>query len=140
MAVDDNKEALNRVYAAMNAHDRAALATLIAPQFVHPNFPDARGPEGFVQAFGMVLAAFPDFGLTIADMIAEGDKVAARGSFTGTHRGDFMGIPATGKAIDVAIMEIWRFANGKAVESWVQMDALGMLQQLGVVPMPEQAT
>jgi steroid delta-isomerase-like uncharacterized protein len=136
MTVNDNKEALQRVYAAMRAHDLAALAALIDSEFVHPIVPDARGPEGFVQVFGMFLAAFPDFGLTVADMIAEGDKVAARGSITGTHTGDYMGIPATGRTIDIGIIEIWQFANGKAIANWVQMDMLSMMQQLGVAPAP----
>ena len=136
MADADNRAILRQGYAALNAHDLTALGAMIAPEFVTHAFPDARGPEGFVQVFGMFLAAFPDLQLTVEDYVAEGDKVAARGTLTGTHRGDFMGIPATGKAINVGITEIWRFAGGKAVENWVQMDTLGMLRQLGVAPGP----
>jgi predicted ester cyclase len=140
MAVEKSKEALRRVYAAMNAHDPTALTAVIAPEFSQRSFPHAHGPEAFAQVFGMFIAAFPDFHVAVEEMIAEGDKVAARGSFTGTHGGDFMSIPATGKRIKVDISEMWRFVDDKAVENWVQMDTLGMMQQLGVAPMPEQTT
>jgi predicted ester cyclase len=66
--------------------------------------------------------------------------VVTRGVFAGTHRGDFMGIPATGRKVSIKYLDIWRLENGKAKENWVQMDMLGMMQQLGVIPAPEQAT
>ena len=86
----------------------------------------------------MFLTAFPDFHVTLEDVIAEGDKVASRGVWRGTHQGNFMGIPATGKSVAVSYSDIWRFENGKAVENWVQMDMLGLMQQLGVAPAPGQ--
>lgn len=82
----------------------------------------------------MFLAGFPDLRVVIEDEIAEGDRVVTRGQMQGTHQGDFLGIPATGKRIDIAYIDIWRLENGKAVENWVQMDMLGMMQQLGVAP------
>jgi steroid delta-isomerase-like uncharacterized protein len=96
----------------------------------------APGAAGFKQVIAMFVDAFPDMEITLHDTIAEGDRVATRGSWRGTHRGAFMGIPATGKAVTVNYMDFWRLENGKAVENWVQMDLLGLMQQLGVVPAP----
>ena len=72
-------------------------------------------------------------------MLGEGDKVVTRGTFTGTHQGEFNGIPATGKKVKVSYCDIWRVENGKCVENWVQMDMVGLMQQLGVIPAPEAA-
>jgi predicted ester cyclase len=91
------------------------------------------------QVMGMFIQAFPDIHENTEDVIAEGDRVAVRGYFTGTHNGEFMNIPATGKQINVAYMATYRLENGKVVENWVQMDMLGMMQQLGVIPQPGAA-
>jgi predicted ester cyclase len=72
--------------------------------------------------------------VTLEDEIAEGDKVITRGYFSGTHQGEFQGIPPTGKQIKVSYIDIWRVENGKLVENWIQMDMVGLLQQLGVIP------
>src|SRR5581483_2374856 len=93
----------------------------------------APGPEGFKQVLEMFTSAFPDIHITIEDVIAEGDKVVTRGYFTGTHRGAFMNVPATGRTVKVSYIDIWRLANGQAVENWVQMDLLGLMQQIGLV-------
>ena len=82
----------------------------------------------------MVRSAFPDMQATIEDMIAEGDKVAVRYTGTGTHKGELMGIPATGKQIAVTGIEIIRIAGGKMVERWEAFDNLSFMQQLGVIP------
>ena len=87
----------------------------------------------------MMRSAFPDLHLTIEDMIAEGDKVAMRSSWNGTHQGEFMGIPATGRRVTVSQIDISRIADGRMVEHWGQLDALGLMQQLGVVSSPKQA-
>lgn len=87
---------------------------------------------------GGFLAAFPDFHATIEDMVAEGDKVVVRVTATGTHQGDFMGIPATGKPFKYQEIHIARIADGKMAEHWGVEDTLGMLQQLGVVQLPGQ--
>ena len=136
MSAEENKRLLERGFDAMNKHDIDTFATVIDENFVHYSFPDARGPEGFRQMIGMFFAGFPDMQVNVAEMIAEGDKVASRGTMRGTHKGEFMGIPATGKRIEIGYSDFWRFENGKAVENWVQMDTLGMLQQLGVAPGP----
>ncbi len=104
--------------------------------------PGLAGVEGW---FAMVHAAVPDFRWEIDDVIAEGDKVVTRTTWGGTQTGAFMGIPVTGKHVQVTGIEITRWANGKAVEHWANgkaverwanEDALGMLQQLGVITMP----
>ena len=94
--------------------------------------------EGFKQQVTMLLAAIPDVHITIEDMIAEGDKLVARWTFTATHKGELMGIAPTGKQITVSVMAISRIAGGKFAEVWELADQLGMMQQLGVVPPPGQ--
>src|SRR5262249_40290747 len=83
--------------------------------------------------------AFPDFHMTIEDQIAEGDKVVTRVTVTGTHQGEYRGIPATGKHIKYMGIAIDRIADGKVVEMWHQADTVSMLQQIGAMPSPEQA-
>ena len=86
----------------------------------------------------MYLTAFPDLYFTVEDLIAEGDKAVARLTVRGTQQGVFMGIPPTGKHVTVTAIDINRFAGGKSVEHWLNMDTLGLLQQLGVIPAPGQ--
>lgn len=89
--------------------------------------------KGFVLGFR---AAFPDMQYDLHQMIAQDDVVASRDTVRGTHQGDFMGIPATGKPVAVSAMHFLRFANGKIVEHWGITDVAGMMQQLGVAPGP----
>ena len=84
-------------------------------------------------------AAFPDQQWTIHDLVAEGDRVAARFTMRATHTGEFQGIPATGRSISVWAFTIYRIADGKIAEEWAEFDAMGMMQQLGVIPAPDQA-
>ncbi len=79
-------------------------------------------------------SAFPDFHITIEDMIAGGDKVVTRMLFHGTHQGSFFGIPPTGKHVEWGAIRIYRIAEGKLVETWAMQDRLGLMQQLGAVP------
>jgi C-1 hydroxylase len=81
----------------------------------------------------MFRRAFPDGRMTIEDMVAEGDRVATRKTFRGTHRGELMGIPPSGKAVAIGLMDFVRLVDGKVVESWNAADDLGLLQQLGVL-------
>ena len=124
----------------VNQKNLAVFDEVLAPNYVNYSFPaPAPGPEGFKQVMGMFFQAFPDIHETTEEVIAEGEKVAVRGYFTGTHNGEFMNIPATGKQIKVPYIAMYRLENGKVVENWVQMDQLGMMQQLGVIPTPEEA-
>lgn len=93
-----------------------------------------RGPEEFKQYIKTFRTAFPDLHSTIEDVIAEGEKVTVRFTFTGTQRGPLMGIPPMGKQVRVTAMLFARLVNGKFVEGWINYDALGMMQQLGVIP------
>lgn len=95
-----------------------------------------RGLDAFRELIASLRAAFPDLDDTIGDQIAEGDKVVTHWTWTGTHKGEFMGIPATGKKVEVEVVSISHFAGDKVVESWDYVDTLGMMQQLGVVPPP----
>jgi predicted ester cyclase len=84
----------------------------------------------------MLRNAFPDFKATIDDIVAESDKVVIRMTWSGTHKGEFMGIPATGKRVSFGVIDIMRIAGGKLVEHWGQTDTMGMMQQLGAIPAP----
>ncbi len=88
----------------------------------------------------MYTTAFPDTHFTVEDMIAEGEKVVARLSVSATQQEAYMGLPPTGKRATFTGIDVIRFANGKIVERWGEMDMLGLLQQLGVVPLPGQVS
>ena len=92
------------------------------------------GPEGFAQFFGMLRTAFPDLHIAVEHSVADDDTVAFAYTVTGTHQGDFNGIPATGKPIKARGVQVGRFENGKLVERWGSSDELGILAQLGVEP------
>ncbi|MBC8427815.1 alpha/beta fold hydrolase, partial [bacterium] len=119
----------------------------VADEFLAPNFVnhDSSSNVTVLESYkGWVmsnLTGFPDFHLEIHDMVAEGDKVAARWTFTGTHQGEVAGIPPTGKSVSATGMNIHRFADGKIVEGWWNHDTMALLQQLGVItpgrPAPE---
>ena len=104
-----------------------------------PNTPqEVRGFQGSKQFVGAFRTALPDIGHTIEDQIAEGDKVVIRLRARATHKGELMGIPPTGKELTIRGISIWRIANGKIRECWVNYDALGLMQQLGVIPESEE--
>jgi steroid delta-isomerase-like uncharacterized protein len=98
-----------------------------------------RGPDDVEQFLRQYRQAFPDLQITIEDQIAEGDKVVTRWSSRGTHDGEFRGIAPTGNEVRLTGIGIFRFSDGKVVESWDNFDQLGMMRQLGVIPSPEQA-
>ena len=93
-----------------------------------------RGPEGAMEFVPRLRNAFPDFQFSILDQIAEEDKVASRWTICGTHKGEFEGIPPTGKQIEMTGITIFRITNGKLIDGWTNEDVLGMMQQLGAVP------
>jgi len=141
MSTEQNK-ALNRKWnELLNAKDLDGALALLSPDFVEhssaPGIPE--GIEGVRMFFSMMMAAFPDFHGTILDQIAEGDKVAQYSSIEATHTGPFMGVPPTGKRVKFATLDITQFADGKVVEHWGEMDNLGLMQQLGLVPPPRGA-
>jgi steroid delta-isomerase-like uncharacterized protein len=133
MFAAENKAMVRRVFEeALNAGDDAVLDELLAADYTNHDMPaPAPGPEGFKQVIAQFRAAFPDMAVTIEDEFADGDLVGTRGRFTGTHKGDFMGIPASGMPIDIKYIDLWRVRDGKLAENWVQMDTAGLMQQIG---------
>src|ERR1700760_1929235 len=109
---------------------------LVAVDFVEldPLPGQQQGREGLKDVIGGMRAAFPDIHWVVDEVVAEGDKVVSRFTWTGTHRATFLGIPSTGKKVTVKGVVIDRLANGKMADSRILMDTLGMMQQLGVVP------
>jgi steroid delta-isomerase-like uncharacterized protein len=140
MSVENNKAAVRRFNEAFNVGDLDGAVAVFASNAVIHNSgaPDPLNVEGFKQFGGVFRAAFPDGKLTIEELIVEGDKVVSRVSYRGTHTGDMLGIPPTGKPVTVSAMLIDQFADGKIVESWRLFDQMGMMQQLGLVPAPGQ--
>jgi steroid delta-isomerase-like uncharacterized protein len=136
MPVEENKELLRKVYDLWNHKEIAAAFEFFDPGYSE-HYPDGttlrNDEEGkkFLMGF---FTAFPDIVSSIDDMVAEGDKVAMRVTWRGTHQGLFMGIPATGKRIQMTNSAIFRIAGGKVAESWAHADNLGLMQQLGVIP------
>ena len=140
MSTEENKAMIRRVGEVFNQGDLAVVDEVMAADYVHHGpFGEFKGPEGFKQMVTMFRTAFPDLNMTIEDMVAEGDKVASRLTLRGTHKGEYMGIAATGKQVTVTEIVISRFAGGKEVEAWGSPDLMGMMQQLGVVPPMGQA-
>src|SRR5712691_5019663 len=138
MTVEQNKVLVRRFFEeVLNKVDQRAAAEIIAPDFIahHPAFLDGiRGPEGIMQMTGMFHAAFPDLHYDPQDLVAEGDRVAVRWSASGTHRGPFQGFPATGKAVTITGIDIFRVGSKQLEEAWVNSDFLGLMQQLGMIP------
>jgi steroid delta-isomerase-like uncharacterized protein len=120
----------------INGRKMDLIDEVLTPDFIeHEETPGiAPGREGVKQFFDMMKQGFPDFRMDVEDMIEEGEKVVVRSAFTGTHTGDFMGIPATQKSVNVQVIDILRVSDGKAAEHWGIMDAASMMQQLGVAP------
>jgi predicted ester cyclase len=125
-----------RAYAIMGGGDLDELDDLMVPGFIdHDPEPDqAPGAEGVKEAFRRIRSGFPDLKLTPEAMYTDGDTVIARVRVTGTHNGEFSGIPPTGKSIDTAVIDIVRVEDGKAVERWGIFDVVKMMQQLGQFP------
>jgi predicted ester cyclase len=125
-----------------NKGKAAALAFIdehwAADVVMHSAVGDMHGLKDGKQLLSGFYDAFPDIHFTLDDVIVEGDKAALRYTFTGTHKGAFMGVPPTNKKITVWALEIDRIVNGKLVEYWARLDTLGLMQQLGVIPMPKK--
>jgi steroid delta-isomerase-like uncharacterized protein len=140
MAAEQDKALIGRfVDEIFNRGNMSLADEVMTPDFVeHEQLPPGipSGREGVKVLASMMRSAFPDFKATIEDIIAEGDKVVIRMTWSGTHKGEFMGIPATGKRVSIGVIDIIRVSGGKVVEHWGQMDSMGMMQQLGAIPAP----
>ena len=106
------------------------------PNYVHHNLPPGvpTNKEGIRQMAAVFNTAFPDCRVTVEDVIAEGDKVVARWRLAGTHKGEFLGVPPTGRQANLTGIAIFRITGGKIAEQWENHDDLGLMQQLGAVP------
>jgi|SRR5580658_5015346 steroid delta-isomerase-like uncharacterized protein len=135
---ESNKVAVRRLFEEVWNKGYVPVADqLFAPTYTHhdSSTPDVgRGPEGEKKRVTLYRDAFPDIRFTIDNVTAEGETVVARWSCSGTHKGDLNGIAPTGKQFHITGISIARFTNGKMVEGFVNWDALGLMQQLGVVP------
>jgi steroid delta-isomerase-like uncharacterized protein len=133
----DHAATMRRMYDLLNAGDIDGFGDHLADDFIEHEETPGLAPtrEGVKAFFRMYLAAFPDLRMEAQDVLMSGDKVVARSRATGTHQGEFMGMPATGKRIDVQLIDILRFGDdGRAHEHWGVFDALAMMQQLGAIP------
>jgi steroid delta-isomerase-like uncharacterized protein len=144
MTFETNKTVVRRLFDEVwNKGNLALLNEIIARDHANtgpgtlPGLPT--GPEGTKQLVTVYRNAFPDVRFTIDEQIAEGDKVVTRWTAHGTHKGELVGIPATGKSSTVTGIAVDRIENGKIAENWAIFDQFGMMQQLGVIPMPEAA-
>lgn len=133
----DHTNSIQRLYDLINAGDIDGFGRHLADEFVEhdelPGLPPTK--EGVLQYFRFMLAAFPDMQMHVQDSLASGDKAVARLQISGTHQGEFMGIPATGNSVSVNLIDIIRFGDdGLAREHWGVADIFAMMQQLGVIP------
>jgi len=138
MSAEENKAIVHRYREIHNSNDLAGLDQIVDANIVsHSGVPGMPpGLEGGKMVHNMFLSAFPDSQVTTDDLIADGDEVVERFTFRGTNKGSFMGAPPTGKQVTATGMSVFRIANGKIVEHWGENDALGVMQQLGLVPVP----
>jgi steroid delta-isomerase-like uncharacterized protein len=138
MSVEESQTILRGIIDAINTGSFSAFDDLVAEDFQeHLNvFGAAPGREGYRQMMQGMRAAFPDFTVMHEFMLCGDDMISSRFVASGTHRGDFAGIPPAGKQITVQGIEIFRFENGKLAERWGEVDQLGMLIQLGAIPAP----
>lgn len=135
-----NKAAVRRFADVANTHDPELISKAVDEVF-DPNMRagtqmpiEANGPEDVKRVFATLHQAFPDLHISVEDLIAEGDRVVCRERITGTHRGDYMGLPATGKRVAYNEITIARFADGRIVETWGVVDVLSLMKQLGAIP------
>jgi steroid delta-isomerase-like uncharacterized protein len=144
MSTEANKAIIRLLFEeAFGQGNLAVLDEIIAPDQVNrgpgalPGMPS--GPEGSKMLISTYRNAFPDLHFTIDEQVAEGNTVVTRWTAHGTHNGEFAGIPPTGKSATVVGIGLDRVEDGKIVESWGLFDQFGMLQQLGVIPVPAQS-
>jgi steroid delta-isomerase-like uncharacterized protein len=141
MSTEENKALMRRWIETVNQRNLAVFDELCARDFVyHDASKTMQGLEPYIQVLSMYLTAIPDLHITLEDVIAEGDRVVTRQTYRGTQQGNLLSIPPTGKQVTLTGIAITRIASGKVIEQWVNNDDMGLLQQLGVVPTPGQAS
>lgn len=130
----DNTQFAHRLAAMLNAGDPEVLDAFLAEDYINHNPFVEDGLAANKAFWRQWLAAFPDTHVTVEDAFATGDRVVGRFTYRATHHGTFLGIPATGRPIEMRSIDIWRVADGKMVEHWDELNTLELMQQLGVVP------
>ena len=135
MSIEENKEIIRRYQEIYNRNDLDALGEVVSENLLTPRIMPGipTGMEGAKAAHRIMLAGFPDYQTTIDDLFAEGDKVAARITMSGTNTGSFIGSSPTGRRVSFTGIYIARIENGKIVEHWGEEDGISLLQQLGVL-------
>ena len=134
---EENKAVVRRAYEAFEKGSSAMDEVLAPDSVVHgPGAPGPMDREAFKQFRNALYTGFPDLRHTIEDLISEGDKVASRFTARGTHKGEFQGVPATGKQIVLTGLIVNRVTGDKLAEQWHEFDGVGLMQQLGVIPAP----
>lgn len=136
MSIEDNKNIVRRFFEeGPSKGDLRAADDLLAPNFaLHTPLPSAPGIQGMNDVISACRAAFEHLNVAVEDMVAEDDRVTARFTARGIHKGAFMGLPATGKSITMTGIEIFRMENGRIAELWGEANLLGLMQQLGILP------
>jgi steroid delta-isomerase-like uncharacterized protein len=135
-----NKAAVRRFNDAANSGDEELISRtideLVAPDaLIRTPLPiEATGAQLLKEVFARLLRAYPDLHITIEDLVEEGDRVVSRNTVTGTHQGEYMGVPPTGKSVTYDEVFIARFADGRVAETWGVVDVLAQMKQLGVIP------
>ena len=135
-----NTATLHRFHSAVNSGDRDLVAKavdeLVAPDLLfHAPVPTGlTGAEALKRVWEVLLRAFPDIHVAVEETISEGDKIVVRNTVTGTHRGEYQGVPPTGKTVTYSEIFIFRFAGGRIVEVRGVVDVLSLLRQLGAFP------
>ena len=132
MSMEENKELARKLTEALNKQDLSLMDEALGADYYNHSY-ELKGPEAFKQFCEMIFSAFPDYHADNNHVIAEGDKVVVVGTGTGTHKGEFRGIPATGKQIQYKYTNVHRIADGKIVEEWDVMDVMSLYQELGVI-------
>ena len=139
--LETNKALARRFFEEVaSQHNPDLVDELFSEDYVlhDPGNPMVQDRETFKQFLTGHYAAFPDAKWTVEDVVAEGDRVVVRWTFTGTHQGELLGIPPTGKQVSMSGITIYRVADGKIAEEWAVSDIMGFMQQLGVLPPPGQ--
>ena len=142
MTAEENKALARRFFEEVfNRWELAAVDDLLARYYVQHDAvrPVPLGREDLKQTYPLFRVALPDLRFTVEDLVGEGDRVVARYTFVGTHRGAFQGVAPTGRRITGRGIAIFRLADGRIAEVWAQWDRLGLLQQVGAVPAPGPA-
>ena len=140
MSAETNVAVIQQVMSLINDRNLDAAFQLYAPDYVYhgPGGQELRGRDGIRGLWELFLSAFPDLSASVDEFISEGDKVALRWRVTGTHTGEFLGIPASNRSMTLPITEVFRLENGILVEAWDQYDRQHLMEQIG--PSPAEAS